>query len=422
LFGIAVLLAPTAGCATFPFSSHESAMPMRAPSGQAAAPNATIANPPTDLGSAIRDAQAVRRSGDLAGAARALSQLVLIAPDDARVVGEYGKTLAAQGRSDDALAFLERAIQLEPGDWTLFSAQGIAYDQKGSYQAAQASYTRALALKPGEPAVLNNDALSHVQSGDLDGAEKLLREASPFAADFPRIAENLAFVQSLKSARPVQPMAAAAAPPVAAAAVPAPAEQVAAPSPAPVSPVVLPPPTVVPAAQAHSRASADNPVKRYEPSLPDAVAAAPRNSDHLSAIERLKADPTVRMAPIPKPDAVPALRAGLAKAESAEPAKLLETKPAAALIVAKPAGPGAPAQYPAPNALYVQAGAYLSEARAGQAASTLDSLGAHVMSGVVEGRPVYRVRIGPFLNMQQAKAAITQAQALWHADLQIVKD
>jgi Flp pilus assembly protein TadD len=412
LFGIAVLLAPTAGCATFPFSMHETAMPARAQSGQAAAPNATIANPPTDLASAIRDAQAIRRSGDLAAAAKALSQLVLIAPDDARVVGEYGKTLAAQGRSEDALAFLERAIQLEPGDWTLFSAQGIAYDQKGSYRAAQASYAKALSLKPGEPAVLNNDALSHVQSGDLDGAEKLLREASPFAAQFPRIAENLALVQSLKSARPVQPMAATAAPPVVAAAVPAPAEQVAAPSPAPVPPVVLPPPAPLPPAQA-------------EASPPEIVAATPRNSDHLSALERLKADPTVRMAPIPKPDAVPALRAGLAKAESVPRAKSPETNASAALIVPKPAAPAAPEappQHQVPSALYVQAGAYLSEARAGQAASTLDSLGAHVMSGVVEGRPVYRVRIGPFLNVQQAKAAITRAQSIWHADLQIVKD
>src|SRR6185437_4152667 len=127
------------------------------------------------------------------------------------------------------------------GDWTLFSAQGISYDQKGVYQAAQASYARALALKPDEPAVLNNNALSHMLSGDLDGAEKLLRQASPFAAAYPRIAQNLALVESLKAGRPARPMtAAAAAPPVPAAA--AAAEQVAAPSPEPVQSAVLPPP------------------------------------------------------------------------------------------------------------------------------------------------------------------------------------
>lgn len=36
--------------------------------------------------------------------------------------------------ADDAIAFLDRAIQLQPGDWTLYSAQGVAYDQEGKYQ------------------------------------------------------------------------------------------------------------------------------------------------------------------------------------------------------------------------------------------------------------------------------------------------
>ena len=133
----------------------------------------------------------MRKSGDLQGAARTLSQLVLVAPDDPRVMAEYGKTLVAEGRSDDALAFLERAIELKPSDWALYSAQGIAYDQKENYKAAQIAYGRALAINPGEPTVLSNDALSHVQMGDLDGAERLLLQAPPnMAAIIPRIAQQ----------------------------------------------------------------------------------------------------------------------------------------------------------------------------------------------------------------------------------------
>src|SRR5262245_36346642 len=98
---------------------------------------------PPDMGNvenALAQAQSQRKSGDLAGASRTLSQLVLFAPDDPRVLGEYGKTLVAQARSDDALAFLERAIQLNPSDWTLYSASGVAYDQKGIYKSAQIAY------------------------------------------------------------------------------------------------------------------------------------------------------------------------------------------------------------------------------------------------------------------------------------------
>src|SRR5512146_1068285 len=78
----------------------------------------TDALPGGDLESAIKQAEAARKSGDLQGAAKTLAQLVLYAPDDPRVLAEYGKTLVAQGRSNDALAFLERAIQLQPSDWT----------------------------------------------------------------------------------------------------------------------------------------------------------------------------------------------------------------------------------------------------------------------------------------------------------------
>src|SRR5439155_5340240 len=74
-----------------------------------------------------------------------------------------------------------------------------------------------------------------------------------------------------------------------------------------------------------------------------------------------------------------------------------------------------------PNTTYfVQAGAFSSEERAGVAASALDRLGARVTTGVNDGRAVYRVRIGPFLTIQQAKAAVSQAQAMGHADLRIV--
>ena len=139
--------------------------------GEISAPSRPVAAP-TNVDGAIKQAQAQRKSGNFSDAARTLSQLVLLAPDDARVLGEYGKTLIAMGRSDDALAFLGRAIELQSTDWSLFSAQGVAFDQKGEYLAAQKSYDRALALKPGDPTVLSNAALSHVQTGDLDGAEK----------------------------------------------------------------------------------------------------------------------------------------------------------------------------------------------------------------------------------------------------------
>ena len=155
-------------------------------------------NPAADLEAALKQAQAQRKSGDFQGAAKTLGQLILFSADDGRVLTEYGKTLVSLGRSDDAISFLERAMQLLPPDWSVYSALGVAYDQKGNYPAARAAYSQALTLKPGEPTVLNNAAMSYMQSGDLESAQRLLQQAAPGTTEFPRISQNMTLVQSLK--------------------------------------------------------------------------------------------------------------------------------------------------------------------------------------------------------------------------------
>ena len=243
---------------------------------------------PTNIDSAIKQAQAQRKTGNYSDAARTLSQLVLLAPDDARVLGEYGKTLIAMGRSDDALAFLERAVELQPKDWSLFSAQGVAFDQKGEYLAAQKSYDRALALKPGDPTVLSNAALSHMQTGDLDGAEKLLLQASPLGAEFPRIASNLALVRSLKTSRPPQPPSVAS--PKAPAAVAAPAQ-----AKAPIIPAV--PVAIQPISEPKASEISAAPPPPTVTEMP--AAGAGHVAATGSALERLRKDPSVFVQPLP---------------------------------------------------------------------------------------------------------------------------
>lgn len=293
-----------AGCTTMPGSSARDATALSGP-GSRVAPGARGSNPaetqpPLELEGAIRQAQTERRAGDLTGSAKTLSQLVLVAPDDSRVLGEYGKTLVAMGRSDDALAFLERAIQLQPSDWSLFSAQGVAFDQKGQYRQAQISYARALSLYPGEPTVLSNDALSHMQSGDLDGAEQLLLEAARAGGDYPRISSNLALVQSLKASRAAYDAARAKAVVQA----PAPVETQTSNSGTPPT-VAEPALTQAPEAPA---AVLDAPVERI--ALPEGVPGDQPAFDvtnqetplRPSGAEALAGNPTVRMQAVPKDD------------------------------------------------------------------------------------------------------------------------
>jgi len=171
-------------------------------SAAAMAATATPDQPPAgatmmqSLDAGIRDAQAKRSQHDYAGAIRILSQLMLVAPDDSRVVGEYGKVLVQQGRAREAIDFLNRGTQLQPGDWTLYSALGIAYDQVGDFANARSAYDRALVINPGEAVVLNNFAMSRMLAGDLAQAKRLIAQAAAISKD-ERVVRNIKLIDAL---------------------------------------------------------------------------------------------------------------------------------------------------------------------------------------------------------------------------------
>jgi Flp pilus assembly protein TadD len=169
-----------------------------------------VKNLPANLDGEIRRAQLLRANGHYAEAAKSLSQIMIVAPDDPRVVGEFGKVMVQEGRSQDALQFLKRAIQLDSGDWTLYSALGIAYDQLDDHAHARAAYEHALSLKPGEASVLNNYAVSRMLTGDLPGAQRLLAQASMAGDANPKIANNVAMLTSMRPSAALAPSPAVA--------------------------------------------------------------------------------------------------------------------------------------------------------------------------------------------------------------------
>lgn len=212
---IAILLcsASLSACAsdlTGVFSAKEKTA---AAADASAAPLASPRTVASDLEAAVQQAQAQRLAGRYDDAIRTLSQLMLVASDDPRVVGEYGKTLAQKGRAQDAVQFLTRATELQQGDWTLYSALGVAYDQIGDQASAQLAYERALKLKPEDASVLNNYALSRMLAKDPEGAHRLIvrAEAAGGASD-PKIARNIEMIDKLAANTPPQKTAAEEAP------------------------------------------------------------------------------------------------------------------------------------------------------------------------------------------------------------------
>jgi Flp pilus assembly protein TadD len=166
---------------------------------------------PTNLDGEIRRVQSLRADGKFQDAAHALGQMMLVAPDDPRVVGEYGKVLVQQNRPQDAVAFLKRSLELQNGDWTIYSALGVAFDEQGDSKNARLAYQRALVLKPGEPAILNNYALSRMAAGDLVSARQIIAQAAAAGGNDPTIARNVALLKdSSRAAMPATGSPAAA--------------------------------------------------------------------------------------------------------------------------------------------------------------------------------------------------------------------
>jgi Flp pilus assembly protein TadD len=152
----------------------------------------------TNMEDSIRQAQALRLAGNYQEAVTHLSQLMLVAADDPRIISEYGKALVSMGRADEAQKFLTRAQELQPNDWTVYSALGVACDELGNQKDAQINYEHALTLKPGEPSVLSNYALSRMLAKDPVTAGKLAdrAEIANAAAKDDKIARNIAMIRS----------------------------------------------------------------------------------------------------------------------------------------------------------------------------------------------------------------------------------
>ena len=202
-FGGSSTTAPAAKTAAKPSTpAATAAANAQATQQNQAAISAAIAAASATLETELTRAQNLRAQGNYAEATRTLGQLVLVAPDDARIVGEYGKVLVQQGgRSDDAIAFLKRAVSLKSNDASLYSALGVAYDQADDAKDAKAAYDKALALHPGDAAVLNNYAVSRMLAGDYDGAQKLLAQAQAAGANNPKVASNLQLLAQMRASK-----------------------------------------------------------------------------------------------------------------------------------------------------------------------------------------------------------------------------
>ena len=287
--------------------------------------------PVATLDDSIRQAQMLRLAGKYDEAIRNLSQMMLVAADDGRVISEYGKTLVSMGRIEEAQKFLTRAQQLLPNDWTVYSALGVTDDQIGNQQEARTNYEHALALKPGEPSVLSNYALSRMLAKDPATARQLAdrAEIANAAAPDTKISRNIAMIRSVAPATdnsatntPAPSPVPVAVPHVAVTAAPlaAPVQQA-----RPTPPVARPAPVTVPSS-AVSHPVAASPVGLTQPQ----VAQAPNQPPHGVVMQAVPVDP------LAGPVATRAPRSLQPKTETSNDAPVKSEVPKPVVEAAKP--------------------------------------------------------------------------------------
>ena len=119
-------------------------------------------------------------------------------PNDAEILGLYGRALADAGKLREALQVLGSAHSQDKPDWRILNVQGAVADQLGEHGQAHQFYLQALQIAPGEPSVLSNYGLSLALTKKLPEAEQTLRQAAQHPRAVTRVRANLALVLALQ--------------------------------------------------------------------------------------------------------------------------------------------------------------------------------------------------------------------------------
>jgi protein O-GlcNAc transferase len=119
----------------------------------------------------------LRETRDLPGSIAALSAAVGLDPNNPFVQVEYGRTLAAAGRDDDALPHLQLAAQAAPAPAGAELDLAMAMQRLGREQDAIPWFQKAIERDPGNTSALTNFGLALTLSGKAKDGLGYLQQA-----------------------------------------------------------------------------------------------------------------------------------------------------------------------------------------------------------------------------------------------------
>ncbi|HWE48056.1 MAG TPA: tetratricopeptide repeat protein [Caulobacteraceae bacterium] len=109
-----------------------------------------------------------------------------------------GIALSALGRSDEAVAMLQKAVAQDPSAWRAWDALGVEFDNQKQWTEAEAAYDHAMIDSGSSPIVLNNRGYSRLLQHRADEAVADFVAALKKKPDFAEARTNLRLAIAMK--------------------------------------------------------------------------------------------------------------------------------------------------------------------------------------------------------------------------------
>ena len=108
-----------------------------------------------DAYSFLRAGMANERTGNYPGAVRLYRRGLELEPDNVELLNAIGFSLFQQGKSQEAVVELEKALAIDPKHWKSHTNMALASIDLGELEVAEAHYRESLAIEP-QPAIYND--------------------------------------------------------------------------------------------------------------------------------------------------------------------------------------------------------------------------------------------------------------------------
>ena len=129
-----------------------------------------------DAYSFLRAGMANERTSNYPGAVRLYQRGLEIEPDNVELLNAMGFALFQQGKSQEAVAELEKAVAIDPKHVKARNNLALAAIDAGELELAEAHYRESLAIKP-DPAIYNDLGFVLERMGMSEDAEAAYRKA-----------------------------------------------------------------------------------------------------------------------------------------------------------------------------------------------------------------------------------------------------